>query len=99
MANVFTTLAGYAKLPAFWRVVKHDADREAVVFSLVRMDGRWALFYVTNRLVFRDAYGMLEDVRDLLVHPGVLRQRPIHWLLAGYRMFGSWSSSIRFRYR
>jgi len=59
MADVFTTLATYARLPAFW-------TPGLVSVSFVRVDGRWAMFDVANGLVFADAQGRLIDVGTLL---------------------------------
>lgn len=62
MADVFTTLTTYAGLPAFWRP-------GPVVFSFVRVDGRWAVFDVANGLAFTDASGAFLDAEELLRHP------------------------------
>ncbi len=62
MADVFTTLATYAGMPGFWRP-------GSVVFSFVRVEGRWAVFDVANGLVFADDAGAFIDAEDLLRHP------------------------------
>ena len=65
-ADVFTTLARYAGLPAFWR-------QGRVVFSFVRVDGRWAMFDVANGLAFADASGALIEVEELLRRPELVQ--------------------------
>lgn len=62
MADVFTTLTTYAGMPGFWRP-------GPVVFSFVRVDGRWAMFDVANGLVFADGAGQWLDAEELLRHP------------------------------
>ena len=61
-ADVFTTLARYAGLPAFWR-------QGRVVFSFVRVEGRWAMFDVANGILFTDEAGRFLDAEELLKDP------------------------------
>lgn len=62
MADVFTTLATYAGIPAFWR-------QGQVVLSFARVDDRWAVFDVANGLVFADAQGRLLEIGELTADP------------------------------
>lgn len=62
MADVFTTLATYAGLPAFWR-------QGPLVLSFVRVDGRWAVFDVANGLAFTDPSGAFIRAEELLREP------------------------------
>lgn len=83
MADVFTTLATYAGMPAFWR-------GGAVVLSFVRVDGRWAVFDVANGLVFTDSSGTFIDADELIRQPALVqavaasltpRGKPYSWYL------------------
>lgn len=65
MADVFTTLATYAGVPAFWWP-------GSVVLSFARVDGRWRMFDVANGVVFTDAQGRLADVHELLAQPSLI---------------------------
>ena len=67
MADVFTTLATYAGVPAFWRP-------GSVALSFARIDGRWAVFDVAGGVVFTDARGQWYDVAQLLAHPELVEQ-------------------------
>ena len=62
MADVFTTLTTYAGMPGFWRP-------GPVVFSFVRVEGRWAVFDVANGVSFTDGSGQFLDAEELLRHP------------------------------
>ena len=66
MADVFTTLATYAGLPAFWRP-------GVVTLSFVQVEGRWTMFDVANGLIFTDARGQLADVNELLRDPKLIQ--------------------------
>lgn len=68
MADVFTTLATYAGVPAFWDVVevKH---RGRLVLSFAQIDTRWVVFDVAHGTVFADAEGRFFEVEELLAHP------------------------------
>lgn len=72
MADVFTTLATYAGVPAFWQVVSLPETR-ALVLSFVRVDGRWVPFDVAGGATFTDRQGRWVDVIELLQHPEELR--------------------------
>lgn len=67
MADVFTTLATYAGLPAFWR-------QKDVALSFVQIDGRWRMFDVANGLIFTDADGRLADANDLFKDPALIQR-------------------------
>ncbi len=69
MADVFTTLATYAGIPAFWEAVQRDEGPGRLVFSFAKVDGRWAVFDVAHGVVFTDPHGRFLDVQDLLTHP------------------------------
>lgn len=68
MADVFTTLATYAGVPAFWEVVKIE-EKGRLILSFAKIDGRWAVFDVARELMFTDAHGQPVDVRELALHP------------------------------
>lgn len=56
-ADVFATLATYAGVPAFWQKVNGPGAREGVIFTFVRLDGRWAVMDVADGFVFRNTGG------------------------------------------
>ncbi|MBI4322995.1 MAG: transglutaminase domain-containing protein [Candidatus Omnitrophica bacterium] len=68
MADVFTTLATYAGVPAFWDVAKIE-DQGRLVLSFAKVDDRWAMFDVAHGLVFADAGGRFFEVQELLARP------------------------------
>jgi hypothetical protein len=72
MADVFTTLCTYAKVPAFWRVIEFP-DGERGVLSFARVDGAWAVVDVANGLVFRRASGALASLEELQRDPQLVR--------------------------
>ncbi len=67
MADVFTTLASYAGLPAFWR-------QRDVALAFVQTEGRWRMFDVQYGLIFTDADGQLAEVNALLEDPALIKQ-------------------------
>ena len=69
MADVFTTLAMYADIPAFWQVVKLKDGSANIILSFVRVHGRWTMFDVARGLVFANADGRFFEVQELLAHP------------------------------
>ena len=69
-ADVFTTLATYAGVPAYW--IRIGAMRPFLVLSLVWLDRHWRVFDVQNGIVFRDRRGALVSVEDLIAAPGVI---------------------------
>ncbi len=57
-ADVFTTLAVYAGLRAWWTVTRPpDHCGDFLPLSFVRVDGRWVVLDVAHGLVFRDRDG------------------------------------------
>jgi hypothetical protein len=72
MADVFTTLATYAGVTAFWQIVSLPENR-ALILSFVRLDGRWVPFDVAGGATFTDRQGRWVDVIQLLQHPEELR--------------------------
>ncbi len=72
MADVFTTLATYAGLPAFWCIVEMDLGGR-LVLSFVKVDGRWTMCDVANGLTFLDEHGRFAEVSELLAHPALIR--------------------------
>ena len=71
MADVFTMLATYAGVPAFWRVAKVSGGR--LVLAFARVDGRWTVWDVAHGLAFREADGRLADVHALIADPALVR--------------------------
>lgn len=65
MADVFTTLATYAGIPAFWEKVSPPKFRENLHLSFARVDGKWVVFDVANGFVFKNAHGGLASVDEL----------------------------------
>lgn len=63
-ADVFTTLATYAGVPAYWRVLPNGW-----VLSFARIEGKWRVFDVTNGLVFMNAGGDLVTREELGTNP------------------------------
>ena len=74
IADVFTTLATYAGLPAFWTQVEVPRGGDGVIISFVRVEGHWAVFDVAHNLVFTKPDGTLADVQELLVTPELVRR-------------------------
>ncbi len=72
MADVFTTLATYAGMPAFWRTVKLDGGRLAL--SFVRVEGGWRMCDVARGLMFTDTDGRWADVEALQERPDLIDQ-------------------------
>lgn len=69
-ADVFATLATYAGIPTFWaKVSAVQPDRPGVIMSFARVDGRWRVFDVFHRVVFRLPTGELATMDDLRGHP------------------------------
>ena len=56
-ADVFATLTTYAGVPAFWRKVSAPSTHDGVIFTFVRLDGRWAVVDVADGFVFRNRDG------------------------------------------
>ncbi len=72
VADVFTTIATYAGIPAFWEVVELPAGPGKLVLSFAKVEGRWAMFDVVGGVAFADPQGRLLDAQELLTHPEAL---------------------------
>ena len=73
VADVFTTLATYAGLPAFWGVLRLKKGEPDWILSFVRIEGRWTAWEAWRGGAFRDASGALLDVEALSAHPDLAR--------------------------
>lgn len=69
-ADVFTTLATYAGVPAYFLYVERAAVRLPVSFT--RIEGRWRVFDVHHGLVFRTPGGALLTVEELAANPAIV---------------------------
>lgn len=65
-ADVFTTLATYADIPAYWRTLPNGW-----VLSFARIDGKWRVFDLANGKVFRNTRGDLATLEELATNPDV----------------------------
>lgn len=66
-ADVFTTLATYGNISAYWIYLEEKGER--LPLSLVLSQGRWRVFDVANGLVFRNGRGELATVDDIAADP------------------------------
>lgn len=69
MADVFCTLATYAGVPAFWKLVRDVPGGSGLILSFAKVDGAWRVFDVAHRVVFTDPNGALLDIKALLADP------------------------------
>jgi hypothetical protein len=69
-ADVFTTLATYAGVPAYWQFREVGSGRLTV--SLVRLGGRWRVLDVHHGFVFRTPDGGLATVEALAAEPAMV---------------------------
>ena len=68
MADIFTVLAGYVGVPAYFVWITNPVRPDDVLaLALVRLEGRWAVFDVERHVVFRTRGGQLASVDDLVV--------------------------------
>ncbi len=70
-ADVFTTLATYAGIPAYWRVVV--LPRSEIVLSFAKLESRWRVFDASGGRAFYNEQGelaQLEDVTAETLRPG-----------------------------
>lgn len=72
IADVFVTLTDYAGVPAFFRFVTEPVNKQTLVLSFVRLDGRWVVFDVANHVVFRRTDGEVADVHELVGDPALV---------------------------
>jgi hypothetical protein len=68
VADVFTTLATYAGVRAFFRVFSPQPGNRLVV-SFAKIDARWVPFDVARHVVWRTPSGALASVDDLRREP------------------------------
>lgn len=80
-ADVFTTLATYAGLPAFWALLPPSGPDSALPVSFVRVDGRWTVVDVAAGVRFVDARGVPLPVT------AIARERGIVSTVAGDRRY------------
>ena len=66
MADVFTTLAGYAGIPSFFRFLVDPVSGRRLVLTFARIADRWAVLDVERHVVFRGKDGSLASVDDLV---------------------------------
>ena len=71
-ADVFTTLATYAGVPAFWRIIRTPGTATNLVLSFARIDGRWAVFDVAHGFVFTHPSGRLAGAEELAADPALV---------------------------
>jgi hypothetical protein len=72
-ADVFTTLAAYRGLPAFWKIIRADEGAGKLVLSFVKIEGHWTTWDVHQGVVFRNAAGALAAVEELAHQPELVR--------------------------
>ena len=76
-ADVFATLATYAGVPSFWRVVLDREDRHRVL-TFVKIRDQWTIWEIEERTAFRDVENRLIPVEELAKKP--------EWsMLAGFK--------------
>lgn len=78
-ADVFTTLATYGGVRAYWIWLDHDGERLPVSFALI--EGRWRVVDVEHGFVFRNRQGELATLDELGAEPSLVRA------LAGSRIY------------
>ena len=64
-ADVFATLTTYAGVPAFWQKIKGWGSAPGVIFTFVKVDGRWGVVDVANGFMFHNTSGELASAEDL----------------------------------
>jgi hypothetical protein len=69
-ADVFTTLLGYAGVRAFWMLVGEPPDELPISYVWIR--GRWRVYDVAGRIVFRNRQGDLATPDDLAADPQLI---------------------------
>ncbi len=68
-ADVFTTLATYAGMPAFWKIVKARSGDGAAVLSFVNIAGRWTVWDVRRGFIFTNMSGTSASLEELRADP------------------------------
>jgi hypothetical protein len=71
-ADVFTTLASYAGVPAFWAKVPATPGQPHLLLSFARVDGRWRVFDVASGVAFRTGRGALATLDDIHADPALI---------------------------
>jgi len=71
-ADVFTTLATYAGMPAFWALLPKHADAQ-ILLSFVLVDGRWVVADVASGFQFLNIDGELATLKELLAQPAQIQ--------------------------
>ncbi len=71
-ADVFTTLATYAGMPAFWVSLPKHSDAQ-ILLSFVLIDGRWVVADVASGLQFLNSDGELATLKELVAHPAQIQ--------------------------
>ena len=74
-ADVFVTLAVYAGIPAFFKVVREPGPDRQLVLSFARVDGRWNVFDVERGIAFRNRRGELATVDALVGDPALVDEQ------------------------
>ena len=94
-ADVFTTLATYAGVPAFWRGMRDGPKPGHWIVSFVKIRGRWTAWDIVSGTAFRDGAGNLMSVEQLgwdrFSPPEILRpekQMPLRRILYELRKAG-----------
>lgn len=72
LADVFTTLLTYQKVPAFWRVIGRSPM--TIPLSYVSIGGEWRVFDVARGYAFRTASGTLATPADLAADSSIVRR-------------------------
>ncbi len=70
-ADVFTTLATYAGIPAFWQVCEDPATGQRIVLSFARVGGAWVAADVAHGVLFEGADGRLLTMQELMADPAL----------------------------
>ena len=90
--DVFTTLATYAGVPAFWTLTQPPSP--TLILSFVWIDGRWRVFDVENGIVLRNRSGSLASAEELARDPSLVelvaanrmhRRKPYRSYFVGFR--------------
>ena len=82
IADVFVTLAVYAGVPAFFKVLREPGPDRQLVLSFARIDGRWNVFDVERHIAFRNRRGELATVEDLVNDPALVSEQTRGLLVA-----------------
>lgn len=64
-SDVFTTLCNYAKLNAFYGFTYHKDGKKMIIFSFVKISGRWRAFDPYRGCYFKNRKGVIADIEEL----------------------------------